>query len=182
MQSGILFRRIVQPDLRKRIESKILETSGVIPSIRTFHKNMKYLSIATDIIKTNITGQLKPHQSIDEAMYTLWLRNRPVQCFLEVKEDDFRELHCRPTPKFAYQQLIIAALRLFSSLTQNSPRCETGSTADYSWPGYLLPSEFPQEGSALAVQLKRRRVGNGEGAEHWHYSQTTRPLQQIARH
>ncbi len=126
MRSGVLFRRVSRPDLRARIESSMLQVAGVIPSIKTFHKNMKYLSIAANIIKTHILEQLGADESIYKAMSALWRRNRPGRCFLEYGEHCFHELQCRPTPKLGYQQLVVAALRLFPHLTQIHPRCEHG--------------------------------------------------------
>ncbi|KFA66445.1 hypothetical protein S40285_08975 [Stachybotrys chlorohalonatus IBT 40285] len=126
MESGVLFKNISGPDLRTEIQSRILSVTSVIPSLKTFHKNMKYLGLAASIIKTHIIGQLRANETIYRAMSALWRRNRPDLCFLEFEEDCFMEIPRPRTPKLAYQQIFIAALRLFCPLSQAAPRCERG--------------------------------------------------------
>lgn len=124
MSSGELFQLVSDPALRSRLQHEVLSTRVLIPSIRTFHENMRYLSIGMQIIKDHVIDELGG-RSMYRAMRECWRPAGP--CLVEYGDDDFRELHDLPQKfSLAYCQVFIAALRSFPQLSNWTPRCEKG--------------------------------------------------------
>ncbi|KAK8863158.1 hypothetical protein PGQ11_009393 [Apiospora arundinis] len=126
MRSRVLYPLIHDIDRRKRIESAILELDVIIPSIKTFHENMKYFSIGSEILKSKILTRFKKGQSLYEAMRQIW--HRPNKCHIEYKEEDFREVPLNPDFSWAYQEIFISAMRYSPWLSDHPPRREKGSS------------------------------------------------------
>ncbi|KAK7967622.1 uncharacterized protein PG986_001899 [Apiospora aurea] len=126
MRSRVLYPLIHDIDRRRRIESAILDLDVIIPSIKTFHENMKYFSIGSEILKSTILTRLKKGQSLYEAMHQIW--HRPNKCYIEYKEEDFREAQLNPDFSWAYQEIFISAMRYSPWLSDHPPRREKGSS------------------------------------------------------
>ncbi|KAK8092151.1 uncharacterized protein PG998_015164 [Apiospora kogelbergensis] len=120
MHSGDLFPDINNVDRRERILSAILGLDVIIPSIKTFHENMKYFSIGADILKSAIFPRMKKHQSLYEAMHEIW--RCPSRCQVEYSEDDFREIQASPNIRWSYQEVFISAMRYSPWLSDDSHR------------------------------------------------------------
>lgn len=124
--SGALFPSISEPATRSRIERKILQISVLIPSLKTFHQNMKLLSIGARILREYVIDDLKIG-SVRNAMAGCW--QPPKRLLVEERENTFRQLDLEPTADLAYRQVFMAALRNFPRLSTTSPRCERGQRA-----------------------------------------------------
>lgn len=126
MRSRVLYPLIHDIDRRKRIESAILDLGVIIPSIKTFHENMKYFSIGSEILKSTMLTKLKRGQSLYEAMHQIW--RCPNKCYIEFKEEDFREVPFNPDFSWSYQEVFISAMRYSPWLSDHPPRREKGSS------------------------------------------------------
>ncbi len=71
MQSGELFRTVRDPGLRARIEQRILQIKVLIPSVKSFHKNMKYLQIVNHVIESHLITTRRRDEAISEAISAL---------------------------------------------------------------------------------------------------------------
>jgi hypothetical protein len=115
---------------RTAIKHAILDLEFIIPSLSTFHDNMKYLEIGANIIKTQLLdddtfSKLNPFKTIYQAMRAHW--SPPDVLLEEFREGEFRAFNpteVEPPVYACYKQVVIAAQRQFPSLTNISPRVE----------------------------------------------------------
>ncbi|KAI3339687.1 hypothetical protein F4824DRAFT_507940 [Ustulina deusta] len=126
MQQRVLFSRIWQQETRRRIKDSILSLKVVIPSLKTFHRNMKYVSIGLKIIKSNILGKLLRDESVFHALKEIW--RCPTKRYVEYEENRFEEIANQPDPQSACQELFMVAIRDHPNLSTSGPRCERGMT------------------------------------------------------
>lgn len=127
MESRQLFRNICDSGMRNRLQDAILQISVLIPSIRTFHENMKLLTIGMMILRDHVLEGLGA-RSVRAAMAACW-EPPGVDCIVEYRENVFHEVDIRPTFEIAYRQVFMAALRNFPQLSATPPRCERGQKA-----------------------------------------------------
>ncbi|KAL1850474.1 hypothetical protein Daus18300_012888 [Diaporthe australafricana] len=129
MGTGVLFKKVSDPVTRQKIQERILQLPQIlIPSIRTFQENMKWLTVGVQILKDTVIDKLGKKE-VREAMRDCWIP--PQRCLLEVGRDDNDvEIPAPPVFELAYQQVFIAALREFPRLSSAfTPRREKGQTA-----------------------------------------------------
>ncbi|KAK8070349.1 hypothetical protein PG994_006965 [Apiospora phragmitis] len=166
MCSRVLYPLVNNMDRRKRIESAILGLGVMIPSIKTFHENMKYFSIGADILKSKILTRLKKDQSLYEAMRQIW--RRPSRCQIEYREEDFREVPLNPDFNWSYLEVFISAMRYFPWISDHSPRWEKGNTTNL--PGSknhyllkLLRRARMQGFASEKIDTEIRRLASSQG-------------------
>lgn len=123
MGSGIIFNRISEPALRSRLQEEILEIRVLIPSLQTFHANMRYLGIGIMILREFILDDLDG-RSVFTAMRDCWENQGHLA--VENGEGEFSQVAHHPTAELAYYQVLLAALRDFPRLSTTPPRCERG--------------------------------------------------------
>ncbi|KAK4148546.1 hypothetical protein C8A00DRAFT_19640 [Chaetomidium leptoderma] len=127
MQSGELFHTVRDPGLRARIEQRILQTKVLIPSVRSFHENMKYLQIVNHIMESYLITTLRRGEAISEALDALW--SQPEDCLIEYTEGQFTRAPRPPSLDLSFMTVVVAALRGFPRLCDGDyrgPRCEVG--------------------------------------------------------
>ena len=123
MRTNSVFQDIEELDLRRRVESRILDLQSIIPSIKTFHANMRFFGTGTSIIRRHVLGgKMKKGKSVFDSMKELW--QNPAQCIIEYEEGQFVELACPANPRFAYEQVLVAAWRHFPGLSDERPKAE----------------------------------------------------------
>lgn len=123
MSTGILFRKITQPEDRHRIQRSVLALNGVIPSLTTFHENMKFIAIGASVIKKHL--DIVQPKSCGRRTSTLLSRleqkwDPTRQPLLEVSEGKFRLLATGPSFLLSYTQLFISVLRQFPHLSDHT--------------------------------------------------------------
>lgn len=123
MRSGALFTGVSEPATRQRIQQEILQTPRIIPSIRTFQENMKWLTVSVQILKDLIIDNVGK-RPVREAMQDCW--TPPPRCLVEVGRNDCVQIPASPTFELAYLQVLVATLRGFPYLSGFAPRCEKG--------------------------------------------------------
>lgn len=125
IQSGLIFTNIDQPELLSTIKQSILDLDTIIPSIKTFHEDMKYLSIGISILRSHIIDSDR-YGSVLGSLEEIW--ESPGCCLVETGEGVFCEVpELPPTAQLAYQQLFLSAIRNFPYLSTFTPRCERGN-------------------------------------------------------
>jgi hypothetical protein len=118
MDNGTLFSAIVDSNLRDAIKRAILGLEVIIPTIETFHDNIKYLSIGAKIIRTLLLGK--------ERVTTLYKSLRSHWLLPSVILEEFREMEVileRPEAAFhfCFLQIFVAAFRWFPNLSNSAP-------------------------------------------------------------
>lgn len=121
IDTGLLFSTIVEPRARKRIYHALLSLRHVIPSLETFHENMKYLSIGAKILKKHLDIPPKRTASHgrDTTLYQRLTSHWNPACLplVEVGEGRFLPIQGPACPGLAFKQLFVSVLRQFPFLS-----------------------------------------------------------------
>ncbi|KAJ4178317.1 hypothetical protein NW767_014892 [Fusarium falciforme] len=130
MTKGSLFPNISNQAQRDKLLDNIVKIKAVIPSILTFHENMRYLTMGAKILANHIEVKRRkrrrgkpstfprPPESLVENLGRDW---RWVGNYAEVREGHYLTIHEPLDAKGAFVQLILMALRLFPFLGSVSP-------------------------------------------------------------
>lgn len=123
MDNGTLFPSLTDRGLRDEVKRALLNLGEMIPTFKSFHKNMKYIAIGVEIIKrqllnSTIDESLDPK---DEGSLYKTIRSRwsaPDQARVEFRERDFRRtiIDQEHLFHFCYMQIFCSALRNFTGL------------------------------------------------------------------
>ncbi|SPJ72389.1 uncharacterized protein FTOL_02117 [Fusarium torulosum] len=124
---GMLFEGLKDLDLREQVRKRVLSIQVIIPSIETFHENMKYISMGAKILRKYLMekpgpakGEPRRHKvTVFESLASRWsaeIRN------VEVTDGKVSTSHEAPTAWFAYETVFLAALREFARLSPDHPR------------------------------------------------------------
>jgi hypothetical protein len=124
MDSGALFPNITERNVREFIKQALLRLEVIIPTIKSFHENLKYLEIGANILKTHLldTGV---RTTLYKTMCSMW--SQPENVLVEFQEGVYRHATLREGElpvDVAYKQVFISALRQFPSLSNDVPRWE----------------------------------------------------------
>ncbi|KAK4204851.1 hypothetical protein QBC40DRAFT_163599 [Triangularia verruculosa] len=115
MTSHQVFFQIHDPTLRNQILSNISSLNVVIPSLATFHSNMRYFSIGARVLQHFIADNIRSETTF-QSLSRRWVYD-PV---LEVSEGNFA-LVDSTTVDLAYAQLFLYILRHFPLLSEDRP-------------------------------------------------------------
>jgi hypothetical protein len=75
MDDGALFPRLTDSSLRESVKHALLRLEVIIPTIESFHENIKLFRIGVTILKTHIIGaKIKRGQTIYNALHSDWSR------------------------------------------------------------------------------------------------------------
>ena len=128
MSTGTILPDIKSPGLRRKIEDSILQERCLLPSIKSLHENLKYLSIAITIIKRTLLDGLGKDESILAALGKLW--QKPDSCIIEYDEGCFQKVPYAADLELTVLQIILAALRDFPDLSDFSPKYDHDESVD----------------------------------------------------
>ncbi|QLI63826.1 uncharacterized protein G6M90_00g027790 [Metarhizium brunneum] len=125
-EDGTLFPGILSKSARDRIKDNILELPDSIPSIQTFHENMRYLTIGAKILEKHIEN--RPSESradTIEPMCSSLIENLKKDwnsrgASMEVGHGRMIQVN-EPTADAAVIQAFLAALRYFPYLSPEAP-------------------------------------------------------------
>ncbi|KAG7427683.1 hypothetical protein Forpi1262_v011026 [Fusarium oxysporum f. sp. raphani] len=133
MKNGTLFCNISSEEDRSKLLRNILAFEGVIPSILTFHENMRYLTIGAKILERYIEvkrptekakpalAPLKTPESLLSNLAQDWGQQLPVLDLVECTEGRYQSMHTPLQAPGAFMQLMLAALRSFPLLSSETP-------------------------------------------------------------
>lgn len=138
VRSRQVFETVTSEPARARITITLTSIPGLIPSLRSFFENLKYLEPCCNILKKLFSADEK--RSIYQALSAAYFapreypvefserRNRPAQTGANDKEGNW----------LAYVQLWAFCMRHFPSMTQITPRKETGKKKPSTRPNSAL--------------------------------------------
>lgn len=129
MGSNYLFPGMACQDTRQRIQNCLLSLNDIIPTLKTFHENVKLLEIGVRIIRDHIKPRRK--SSLFQSLVDLWLPNE--DCFIEITEGVFHKALLPAgleNQYLAYIQLFISAIRQSPNLGFTPPRRDVRSRAE----------------------------------------------------
>ncbi|KAI8715198.1 hypothetical protein NCS52_01027000 [Fusarium sp. LHS14.1] len=130
MAKGSLFPNIADQAQRDKLLDNIVKIKAIIPSILTFHENMRYLTTGARILANHIEVKRRkrrrgrpstfprPPESLVENLGRDW---KWVGNYAEVREGHYLTMHEPLDEKGAFVQLILMALRLFPFLGSVPP-------------------------------------------------------------
>lgn len=125
MRKRELFRFVQDPKLRHSITQNILQVEHLIPSLRTFCEDTKYLEPCANAVKLLL--RLEHKETVDKALRRIY--KRPRNCFADVQksEDTFTRMEVGETVQFhmAKIQIFLAAFRNFNSIVNVACRKDT---------------------------------------------------------
>lgn len=164
MRSGKIFNSISDFHLRGQIEQQLLGIGVVIPSLETFHGNMRYLRLGMRILRDHLLddSSLGEEQTVAQAMQEIW---QPKETLIEHTEDQFYPMTCSPSFSLAYQVLFISALRNFPHLSAERPIVQHGippihaGTDDSTLKRFLLHAQA-QGFNSSTIESKLRSISN----------------------
>ncbi|KAL6359123.1 hypothetical protein LRP88_09323 [Fusarium phalaenopsidis] len=120
---GTLLRGIEDLDVRDRVRQRILSLQVIIPSIETFHENMKFFSIGAKILRKYLMEaptSRKGKPTLFESLSSKW--NGAAVQYVECEPGEITTSSETPTQWHAYTTVFLAALRDFARLSFEHPR------------------------------------------------------------
>lgn len=155
MGRGELFALVSDRGARDRILQNVLSLQVVIPSIASFHKNMKYFSIGAKIIQKYVecvkpSGSRAKRPSTFQNLCEGW--KPPERPIVQTGEDEYVTLKSPLTPELAYAQLFLAALRSFPRLGTESPLQDRHGEKMAAFPDEKYLARFLQTARTLGFQ------------------------------
>ena len=123
MSNKQIFASIHEETVRQRLLNNILSLPLMIPSIRTFFENLKYIEPCCKILRTLIGP--KQARSIRQELLSAW--SHPADLMLEVGDGYnrvFRSVSEAQSFSLAYKSLWLFTLRHFFDMTDSVPRKE----------------------------------------------------------
>ncbi|KAI0163883.1 hypothetical protein GGR57DRAFT_497965 [Xylariaceae sp. FL1272] len=119
-----IFVLVHDPEQRSTILTNILSLCVVIPSIETFHQNMKYFSIGAKILQERVAsshprGRKGRRLSLPEILSADW--TLPDKCVIEIAKNNYRPLTAPLSQGLAFVLCFVDALRDFPRLSYESP-------------------------------------------------------------
>jgi hypothetical protein len=127
MKCGALFSAIRDQELRKVITRNIMQVDYLIPSLRTFCEDTKYLEPCATAVKLLV--QPKHKETVDKALRRIYSppENNPNRALLQESERDFNEVECSDSMRFDFSrlQIFLACMRNFDSMVNIACRKDT---------------------------------------------------------
>lgn len=126
MNTGLAFSEIQDERFRIKIKASVLSLRAVIPSLATFHENMKYICIGAKILRTHLDLPLEKESLFEPRETTLYERlasdwDETCQPLVEIDEGHFLPLLGESSPWIAFKQLFLSVLRQFPNLSTETP-------------------------------------------------------------
>ncbi|KAF2963309.1 hypothetical protein GQX73_g10264 [Xylaria multiplex] len=108
---------------REKLQERLLQVDGLIPTIKSFHENMKLFSIIAKILRTYLLPE-RSRAPLSQYLAENW--SPPRVAFVEFAEGSFQAVSAPPSFKLAYVQLFCAVLRNFPELSDDVPKMDSG--------------------------------------------------------
>ncbi|PKK42011.1 hypothetical protein CI102_12847, partial [Trichoderma harzianum] len=133
----LIFTTIQSEEVLKQLEQNILSFTGIIPSIQTFHQNMKYLTIGVKIlekfieVKPSVVNKgdiTKTKPSLFVNLSRDWFVDKAAES-LQVDHEKFIAPKKRHV-NLSFAQLLVAALRYFPLLSIEATLQDVGGDGE----------------------------------------------------
>ncbi|KAK2609308.1 hypothetical protein QQS21_002089 [Conoideocrella luteorostrata] len=143
-----VFSFVENPIIREQLKRRVLSLQVSIPSMETFHENMKYFSIAVKVLRRFVApdpSKQRPQKTLFQSLSQNWIH--PIVPFVETGDGLMQLLEPALTAYIAYKMLVLAVLRNFTHFSSQSPRQDVrGETmpavASPKWIQYLQQLAF----------------------------------------
>lgn len=119
MDTRQIFVEVHDSAIRERIKQRLLGLRTVIPTIRSFHENMKLFTILVKILRQYLIPH-KPKSQLIGGLAEDW--HSPPAPVVEVSEGVFHTTTSPLSFSLAWQHMALAALRNFPDLCNESPK------------------------------------------------------------
>ncbi|KAM5348928.1 hypothetical protein ACJ41O_008751 [Fusarium nematophilum] len=120
MEDGELFHGLTDPASRRQILNNILSINIIIPSLKSFHENMKYFAIGAKILRQHILSEDDAKgQPRSFAQRLQW--SEPPHVQVETSSGSFITLK-RLDPRLALKVLFLIAIKLFPYVSNDRPK------------------------------------------------------------
>ncbi|KAB8256767.1 hypothetical protein BDV32DRAFT_152923 [Aspergillus pseudonomiae] len=119
---NLAFPRVMDPQIRLRLRQAALEFPGIIPSLKLFHEDTKYLKPIVYVVKKLLPSNYKG--TIRQAMRRYYIRPPDQKFPTQVSDNDFQYIeHTESDFGFwsAYCQIFLFAMRHFYGLSDVRP-------------------------------------------------------------
>jgi hypothetical protein len=122
--SGQIFLQVYNPEARHSLREYILSLKVVIPSMATFHTQMRYLRIGAKILQRDLEV---PARITDEDIPTSLYQNLSrawsprESSMIEISENRFQSVPGPPSPSLAFTVIFLSVLRSFARLSYTRP-------------------------------------------------------------
>jgi hypothetical protein len=127
MKCGSLFSAVRDQELRKVITRNIMQVDYLIPSLRTFCEDTKYLELCATAVKLLVQPKYK--ETVDKALRRIYSpsENSPNRALLEESELSLKEVECSDSMRFDFSrlQIFLACMRNFDSMVNIACRKDT---------------------------------------------------------
>ncbi|CZR64890.1 uncharacterized protein PAC_14790 [Phialocephala subalpina] len=151
----LIFSKVTDIAHREKIKQTILQLPVIIPTIKSFHENVKYLEPAAKIIKKQLFGNRVPY-TIYQALSSIW--RSTGRAIVEVREGQFKfvQVSLEDSMKdIAYVQVFLSAFRNFPRLSYDAPRKEKGEPAVRGMPNDTVLYQFLQRVQLLGFHSSK---------------------------
>lgn len=120
-QDGLAFPMACDPAVRSQLLHAALSYRKIIPSLRTFLENAKYLKAMTDVIKKVLPMKIKG--TIRQTMLRYYIGPKDFQFQVQLLENEFIQRKRSSDFGFwsAYRQIFLFAMRHFCGMTDSQP-------------------------------------------------------------
>lgn len=150
-QKGTLFPGVQSSDIRNIFQERIKSFTGIIPSIMTFHENMKYLTIGVKILEKFIEirppiaeGEKYNIHKVRPDLFSNLKANWNLDVMkIQVDHETFVPIPAPVDAELCFIQLVIAAIRHFAFLNlyeaplMDQDKKIMGATIDLETQGHL---------------------------------------------
>ena len=140
--TGIAFSNVSAPEFRSRLRQAALDYSSIIPSLRTFLENTKYLKAMVDVIKRALPPKAKG--TIRQILRKYYIKRSDSHLEIQASENDFTQESGSKEYGFwvGYRQLFLFAMRHFYGLTDFRPLGSTQSSYSHRFDRSELWTRF----------------------------------------
>jgi hypothetical protein len=141
METGLLFPKLVNKELRKHLKASLLSVRCLIPSIKSMHENLKYLKVGSDLLKRLLVGEYVSKGTLRCTLYAEWeergkkKKKIPRDVLIEKSSGAqvIKDVSVDTCWDLTYKQLWIFVLRNFADLGGRAPLKEVGASLYPQW-------------------------------------------------
>lgn len=161
-ESGDIFGQIADARAREQVKQNVLALKVVIPSVETFHENMKFFSIGMKIIRSTIADSVTRETWL-EVFLAEW--RPPAVSYIETSQGHLKPLAVpKPTVQLAFLQLFLSALRNFPYLCSEYPRQDRRGESMPAYPLASMVLYLRELASALGFRSRKIRNKSTENS------------------
>lgn len=149
MKDGKLFHGLQDQASRTQILNNILSLKVIIPSLKTFHENMKYFAIGAKILREHILSEddaEEQHRSFEQRLQ--W--SEPPEARVDAGDGNFASVE-RLGLALATKALFLSAIKIFPYVSHDRPKIDVR--------GEKVMEPTVDDGFVYLLRKEARRLG-----------------------